>query len=74
MPFSTFDFTISDGSKIVIEERNPDEVTDFWYKERMAPIGVKALNYAFDVTPASLITAFITEKGVIRPSEIKNYI
>ena len=42
MPFSTFDFTISDGSKIVIEERNPDEVTDFWYKERMAPIGVKA--------------------------------
>lgn len=74
MPFSTFDFTISDGSKIVIEERNPDEVTDFWYKERMAPKGVKALNYAFDVTPASLITAFITEKGVIRPSEIKNYI
>lgn len=74
MPFSTFDFTISDGSKIVIEERNPNEVTDFWYKERMAPKGVKALNYAFDVTPASLITAFITEKGVIRPSEIKNYI
>lgn len=74
MPFSTFDFTISDGSKIVIEERNPDEVTDFWYKERMAPKGVKALNYAFDVTPAPLITAFITEKGVIRPSEIEKYI
>lgn len=74
MPFSTFDFTISDGLKIVIEERNPEEITDFWYKERMAPKGVKALNYAFDVTPASLITAFITEKGVIRPSEIKNYI
>lgn len=74
MPFSTFDFTISDGLKIVIEERNPEEVTDFWYKERMAPKGVKALNYAFDVTPAPLITAFITEKGVIRPSEIEKYI
>lgn len=74
MPFSTFDFTISDGLKIVIEERNPEEITDFWYKERMAPKGVKALNYAFDVTPASLITAFITEKGVIRPSEIEKYI
>lgn len=73
MPFSTFDFTISDGLKIVIEERNPEEITDFWYKERMAPKGVKALNYAFDVTPASLITAFITEKGVIRPSEIENF-
>ncbi len=74
MPFSTFDFSIEDGSEIVIEERNPDEITDFWYKERMAPKGVKALNYAFDVTPASLITAFITEKGVICPSEIEKYI
>lgn len=74
MPFSTFDFTISDGSKIVIEERNPDEVTDFWYKERMAPTGVNVLNYAFDVTPAPLVTAFITEKGIIRPSEIEKYI
>lgn len=74
MPFSTFDFSIEDGAEIVIEERNPDEVTDFWYKERMAPTGVNALNYAFDVTPAPLITAFITEKGVICPSEIEKYI
>ena len=74
MPFSTFDFSIEDGSEIVIEERNPDEITDFWYKERMAPTGVNVLNYAFDVTPAPLITAFITEKGVICPSEIEKYI
>lgn len=74
MPFSTFDFSLKDGSEIVIEERDPREVTEFWYKERMAPTGVKALNFAFDVTPADLITAFITEKGVIKPSEIKNYI
>lgn len=74
MPFSTFDFNMKNGSEIVIEERESCEVTDFWYKERMAPKGVKVLNFAFDVTPASLITAFITEKGVISPSEIKNYI
>ncbi|MDE5995227.1 MAG: S-methyl-5-thioribose-1-phosphate isomerase [Oscillospiraceae bacterium] len=74
MPFSTFDFSLKDGSEIIIEEREAAEVTDFWYKERMAPKGVVTLNYAFDVTPSSLITAFITEKGVITPSEIRNYI
>lgn len=74
MPFSTFDFTLNDGREIVIEERNDEEVTEFWYEKRMAPKNVKALNFAFDVTPSSLITAFITEKGVIAPSEIKNYI
>lgn len=74
MPFSTFDFSLKDGSEIMIEEREAAEVTDFWYKERMAPKGVAALNFAFDVTPSSLITAFITEKGVIKPSEIKDYI
>lgn len=74
MPFSTFDFSLNNGSEIVIEERDAAEVTSFWYKERMAPSGIKVLNFAFDVTPSSLITAFITEKGVITPSEIKNYI
>lgn len=74
MPFSTFDFSLNDGSEIIIEERSDAEVTDFWYKERMAPSGARALNFAFDVTPSSLITAFITEKGVIKPSEIKDYI
>lgn len=74
MPFSTFDFSLNDGSEIVVEERAAEEVTDFWYKERMAPKGIEVLNFAFDVTPSSLITAFITEKGVIKPSEIKDYI
>lgn len=74
MPFSTFDFSLNDGSQIIIEERAAEEVTDFWYKERMAPKGVHALNFAFDVTSSSLITAFITEKGIIKPTEIKNYI
>lgn len=74
MPFSTFDFSLKDGSEIMIEEREAAEVTDFWYKERMAPKGIQVLNFAFDVTPSSLITAFITEKGVIKPSEIKDYI
>lgn len=73
MPFSTFDPNISDGSEIVIEQRDGDEVTAMWYKKRMAPDGVKALNPAFDVTDSSLITAFITEKGVIKPSQIKEY-
>lgn len=74
MPFSTFDFSLNDGSEIIIEERESAEVTDFWYKEKMAPKGIEVLNFAFDVTPSSLITAFITEKGVIKPSEIKDYI
>ena len=41
-----------------------------WYSRPMAPEGVKAWNPAFDVTPASLITAFITEKGVISSGEL----
>lgn len=73
MPFSTFDANIPNGAEIVIEQRNGNEVTDMWYEKRMAPNGVKTLNPAFDVTDNSLITAFITEKGVIKPCEIKNY-
>lgn len=74
MPFSTFDFSLKSGSEITIEERNGEEITDLWYKEKMAPENIKTINVAFDVTDASLITAFITEKGVIKPSEIKKYI
>ncbi|MGN0569768.1 MAG: S-methyl-5-thioribose-1-phosphate isomerase [Candidatus Fimenecus sp.] len=74
MPFSTFDFSLKSGSEITIEERNGEEITDLWYKEKMAPESIKTINVAFDVTDASLITAFITEKGVIKPSEIKKYI
>ena len=50
--------------------RSPDEVTEMHYQKRMAPDGVSALNTAFDVTDADLITAFITDKGVFSACEI----
>ena len=66
-PTSTIDLNCPDGDSIVIEERNPKEITDMWYASRMAPEGVKAYNPAFDVTPHDLITAIITEKGIAYP-------
>ncbi len=69
-PISSIDFSCPDGNAIPIEMRSPDEVTDLWYKERMAPEGIDVLNPAFDVTPASLITGFITEKGIFAPDEL----
>lgn len=74
MPFSTFDKNIKTGDDIVIEMRNGDEIGEIWYKNKMLPQEAKTLNPAFDVTDHSLITAFITEKGVITPNEIKKYI
>ncbi len=70
MPFSTFDKNIKTGDDIVIEIRDSDEIGEMWYKQRMIPQSVKTLNPAFDITDHSLITAFITEKGVITPDEI----
>ena len=72
MPFSTFDKSIKSGDDIVIEQRSTSEIGEMWYKKPMLPDGAKTLNPAFDVTDASLITAFITEKGVFLPQEIKN--
>ncbi|MCD7036172.1 S-methyl-5-thioribose-1-phosphate isomerase [Metabacillus sp. GX 13764] len=63
-PLSTFDFSISDGSLIPIEERDPEEITTFG-GVRIAPEGVKVYNPAFDVTPNELITGIITEKGIL---------
>lgn len=63
-PFSTVDFTLSEGSQIEIEQRNPEEVL-----ARPIP-GVDVYNPAFDVTPASLITAIITDEGIIKPSQL----
>lgn len=74
MPFSTFDKNIPTGDDIVIEMRNGDEIGEMWYEKTMIPQAAKTLNPAFDVTDHSLITAFITEKGVIIPDEIKNLI
>ncbi len=71
-PLSTIDITLESGDLIPIEQRNPDEITEMWYEERMAPEGVGVFNPAFDVTPHELITAIITEKGVIKPEYKEN--
>lgn len=65
-PSSTFDLTLSDGSGIPIEQRDPAEVTHGLGRQT-APDGVGVYNPAFDVTPAALISGIITERGVIRP-------
>lgn len=64
-PVSTFDFTMESGLSIPIEERDASEVTHF-AGIRTAPEGVEVFNPAFDVTPSALITAIITEYGVLR--------
>ncbi len=65
-PASTFDFSLATGDQIPIEQRDPREVTH-GFGRQTAPDGVKVYNPAFDVTPARLVTAFITEAGVIHP-------
>ncbi len=65
-PTPTIDTKAADGDAIVIEERSCDEVT-FVKGKRIAPKNVRVRHPAFDVTPAGLITAIITEKGVISP-------
>lgn len=64
-PVSTFDFTMENGFDIPIEERDAREVAHF-AGVRTAPEGVDVFNPAFDVTPNSLVTAIITEYGVLR--------
>lgn len=66
-PSSTIDMSLSRGAEIPIEERPPEEVTELWYAHRMAPAGVKVDNPAFDVTDHTLVTGFITEKGIACP-------
>lgn len=63
-PSSTIDMKCNTGSKIPIEMREADEITEMWYSERMAPKGINVFNPAFDVTEHSLITGIITEKGL----------
>ncbi len=64
-PTSTVDLGLPSGADIPIEERSPEEVTT-WAGERVAPEGVGVANPAFDVTPSKLITAIITERGIVR--------
>jgi methylthioribose-1-phosphate isomerase len=64
-PATTFDLSIKDGSEIPIEERSADEVRCFAGRP-VAPRGVDVFNPSFDVTPAELITAIITDRGIIK--------
>ena len=65
-PTSTIDLAMPDGAAIPVEERDPREVLEIAGK-RVAPEHVGALNRAFDVTPARLVAAIVTEQGVLRP-------
>lgn len=64
-PYSTIDFNTANGQAIVIEERSEDEVTHFGLR-RTAPEGMPVRNPAFDVTPNTLVTGLITERGILR--------
>jgi methylthioribose-1-phosphate isomerase len=72
LPHSTIDWSLDDGSAIPIEERDPQEVTHITGKLpdgsvaiiAITPEGSPAANYGFDVTPARLVTGFITERGI----------
>lgn len=66
-PSSTIDPAALDGQSIHIEERPAYEITDMWYREPMTPAGVKVYNPAFDVTDHDLITAIVTEFGIVKP-------
>ncbi len=65
-PTTTIDPAMASGDQIVIEHRNPDEIHHAG-PSRLTPEGVHAMNPAFDVTPNRLITAIITDAGVLRP-------
>ena len=66
-PTPTVDLSLEQGSQIPIEQRQGSEVTSLWYAAPMAPEGIQVYNPAFDVTPADLVTAFVTQHGVLYP-------
>ncbi len=66
-PSSTIDMACATGKDIPVELREADEIRSKWYREPMAPEGVKCYNPSFDVTDHSLISGIITEKGICRP-------
>jgi methylthioribose-1-phosphate isomerase len=68
-PVSTIDFSLDSGDKIPIEERHPAEIYQIG-DSMLTPSGVEFYNPAFDVTPAELITAIITENGAFAPNEL----
>ena len=66
-PTSTIDMSIEKGDDIPIEQRPASEVTEMWYKQPMAPAGVKVYNPAFDFADHELISGIVTEYGIARP-------
>jgi methylthioribose-1-phosphate isomerase len=68
-PTSTIDPAVPDGASIPIELRGADEVTT-WRGVRAAAAGVAVWNPAFDVTPAELVTAIVTDRGVVPPGQL----
>ena len=70
-PTSTLDFSLATGDLIPIEERGAEEITEGFGK-RTAPDGVEVYSPAFDVTPADLISAIVTEKGIVGPPFDRN--
>lgn len=72
VPTSTIDLDTPTGADIPIELRRGEEIYKMWYKEPMAPEGVKTYNPSFDVTPAKYITAVITERGIVKPPYKEN--
>ena len=66
-PRSTIDMNCPTGEDIRIELRDPDEIRTMWYKEPMALPEVKCYNPAFDVTEHSLVTAIVTDAGIVYP-------
>ena len=65
-PYSTIDYNCPTGDDIVIEEREPNEIKEMWYKEPVALKETKCYNPAFDVTDHELITEIITDRGIVR--------
>lgn len=66
-PFSTIDTNCKTGADIQIEMRDGDEIKKMYFEKPIAPDSVECLNPAFDVTPAELITAIVTERGIFYP-------
>ncbi len=77
LPSPTLDPELADGSGIPLEHRGPDEVLAVTGRDEygqatrvtIAPANTRAINYAFDVTPARLVTGLLTERGVVEPTE-----
>jgi methylthioribose-1-phosphate isomerase len=71
-PLSSFDLEMKSGQSIPIEQRPDWEVTELFFKKPIAAKNTRVFNPAFDVTDHKLITAIITDRGIIKPPFLKN--